>query len=288
MHPGKSVSIAEDRFQLTIYIDNHSRRVRVDDYLGNLTKVMEKTEEIASRENADKIIVKARKEHFIWFQEHGYLFEASIDGYYLGTDCCFFSKFLTDERRASEHWIAEDGIINSVYRLQEPVQTTSLPKSYVIKELDQSDAVPLAELYRAVFQVYPTPLNDPDYITKTMEDGTVYYGFLHEGAIVSAASAEINSFYKNAELTDCATLKDHRKHGLMKVLLARLEQELVERGIFCAYSIARALSFGMNAVLFQLGYGYRGRLLKNVYIFDKIENMNVWVKDLAIPPNFGQ
>lgn len=30
----------------------------------------------------------------------------------------------------------------------------------------------------------------------------------------------------------------------MKVLLARLEDEIIENGIYCSYSIARALSFG--------------------------------------------
>jgi hypothetical protein len=67
----------------------------------------------------------------------------------------------------------------------------------------------------------------------------------------------------------------------MKILLEKLEEDLQSQGIYCAYSIARALSFGMNAVLHQLGYMYRGRLLNNCYIFNKLENMNVWVKDLA-------
>ena len=69
-----------------------------------------------------------------------------------------------------------------------------------------------------------------------------------------------NDFYKNAELTDCATLSEHRKYGLMKIILQELEGELKRKGIYCAYSIARSLSFGMNAVLFQLGYKYRGQV----------------------------
>lgn len=285
MHPGKTLTINEERFLLTLYIDHQSRRVRIDDYLGDLSNALKKAEMIAGQEAAEKIIVKARKEHFLQLLEKGYTFEAAIDGYFLGSDCCFFSKFMTDERKTSEHWIMEDGIINSVYRLEYPVQTISPPPSYIMKKLDIHDADSLSTLYKKVFQVYPTPLNNPAFIADTMKHGTVYFGFYHEGAIVSAASAEINDFYKNAELTDCATLKEHRKHGLMKILLERLEQELVERGIFCAYSIARALSFGMNAVLYQLGYRYRGRMVKNVYIYDKVENMNVWVKNLAKVPN---
>ena len=65
-----------------------------------------------------------------------------------------------------------------------------------------------------------------------MQDGTVYFGSFFKGEIVSAASAEINTFYKNAELTDCATLVKHQKHGLMKVLLQRLERELKKTECF--------------------------------------------------------
>lgn len=288
MHPGKTLEVNEKTYKMKLYLDKQNRRIRVDDYLGNLLSILEKAEKIAENEKADKMIIKGRKEHFIQLLESGYRFEASIDGYFLGSDCFFFSKFLTDERKISTHWTEEDGIIKSVYHLKEPSRSIAPPKAYILKKMAESDATGLSKLYKSVFQIYPTPLNNPDYIVKTMQEGTVYYGFINDGQVVSAASAEVNIFYKNAELTDCATLKEHRKHGLMKILLERIEQELVENGIYCAYSIARALSFGMNAVLYQLGYAYRGRLVNNVFIYDKIENMNVWVKDLASPPNFRQ
>jgi beta-lysine N6-acetyltransferase len=288
MHLGKTMALSEKEYNMTVYLDKQNKRVRVEDYLGSLSKVLDRAEGLIESEKADKLIIKGRREHFTQLIERGFSFEASIDGFFLGSDCVFFSKFFSDERRNSPHWLQEDGIIKSVYHLAEPAQNITPPKDYILKKMDEIDAKGLAELYKTVFQIYPTPLNDPDYIIKTMNEGSIYYGFVHDGQIVSAASAEVNSFYKNAEMTDCATQKEHRKHGLMKVLLARLEDELIENGIYCSYSIARALSFGMNAALHQLGYAYRGRLVNNVFIYDKIENMNVWVKDLAKSPNFGQ
>ncbi|MFP3637406.1 GNAT family N-acetyltransferase, partial [Bacillus sp. SIMBA_033] len=73
----------------------------------------------------------------------------------------------------------------------------------------------LAKLYDTVFETYPTPMNEPDYIQKVMEEGTVFYAVEHDGHIVSAASAEINAPYGHAELTDCATLPTYRKLGFM-------------------------------------------------------------------------
>ncbi len=145
-----------------------------------------------------------------------------------------FSKFYTVERKKNDHWLTEDGIIHSIYQLKSAVQKVPPPKEYELKKADESCAEELSALYRQVFQIYPTPLHDSKYVKKTMNDGTIYYVFFYQGKIVSAASAEINDFYKNAELTDCATLPDHRQYGLMKILLQELENELQQKGIYCS------------------------------------------------------
>ena len=165
--------------------------------------------------------------------------------------------------------------------LENEVKLQELPAGYQLRKANESDAVKLADLYRTVFKIYPTPMNDPSYIQKCMNHDTIFYLCTFEEKIVSAASAEINSFYHNAEMTDCATLPEHRQFGLMKQLLIKLEEELLANKIYCVYSISRALSFGMNLALYQLKYRYRGRLANNCYIFDQVEDMNMWVKHLV-------
>lgn len=66
----------------------------------------------------------------------------------------------------------------------------------------------------------------------------------------------------------------------MNHLIAALEKEMADREIFHVFSLARAASYGMNAVLHQSGYSYRGRLINNCYIYESLENMNVWCKTL--------
>ena len=66
-----------------------------------------------------------------------------------------------------------------------------------------------------------------------------------------------------------------------------LEDELIARNITCAYSLSRALSIGMNAVFFQMGYRYYGRLTKNCDIYDKFEDMNLWAKMLKVKVKNG-
>lgn len=277
-----SITIKESNFYMNVYLDPFNKRIRMDDYRGNSSDIVQKLEELVQLHHAEKLIVKGRHEDFLFFLEKGFLLEAMVEKYFLGSDAYFFSKFYSVERRKHDHWITEDSMLNSISQLSMPKEMIFSPKDYVLQKVNENHAVELSELYQKVFPVYPTPLHYPEYVKKTLKDGTIYYAFFHNGKMVSAASAEVNDFYKNAELTDCATLSEHRKHGLMKMILQELEKELMRNGIFCAYSIARAQSFGMNAILHQMGYQYRGRFMNNCFIYEKLENMNMWVKNLAV------
>jgi beta-lysine N6-acetyltransferase len=276
-----TIYLEESSYFIDVFLDPFNKRIRVDDYRGNVQQILKRIESLVEQQQAEKLIIKGRRNDFLALMENGLQPEAIVERYFLGSDAFFFSKYFTIDRKKNEHWITEDRMIHSIYQLEPIIEKNLPPKEYELKKADENCAAELSAMYRQVFQVYPTPLHDPAYVKKTMEDGTLYYVYFYQGKIVSAASAEINSFYKNAELTDCATLTEHRKYGLMKIILKELERELKNRGIFCSYSIARSLSFGMNAVLFQLGYSYRGRLMNNCYIYDKLENMNMWVKNLA-------
>lgn len=272
-------TIQDDRCFIELYRDPFNKRLRIDDYRGDVNTIIEKVEALSILPVTEKIIFKARYEHMAIFFEHGYVLEGKIQHYFCGSDAWFFCKYLVNDRKNSLHWQKEDDMVKSIQKMSVLENMNPLLSQYELRKLTQHDASELATLYQTVFQIYPTPLNDQDYVKKTMEDGTIYYGCLSNGKLVSAASAEVNHFYKNAELTDCATVVEHRKFGLMKYLLCSLEMELKNNGVFCIYSLARALSFGMNAVLHQLGYKFQGRLTNNCYIYDKLEDMNVWVKE---------
>ena len=282
MHqPSSTVYLNKENYYMEVFLDPFNKRVRIDDYRGNLSVLLNEFEDLAQENQAEKLIVKGRPEHIGHFIEAGYGLEAKISGYFRGTDAYFFTKYYSSERKKNDHWITEDGMVKSIVHLNKPKDISHPPAKFTLIKAEERHAEKLATLYGKVFKIYPTPLQQPEYIKKTMSEGTVYFIYMDDNEIISAASAEINDFYKNAELTDCATLPEYRQHGLMKFLLKRLERELLERGIYCSYSIARALSFGMNAVLHQLGYRYQGRLMNNCYIYDKLENMNVWVRNLA-------
>lgn len=268
-------------YSITLTIDCFNKRVRVEDYLGHFASCVKEALIVAAEAAVEKLIFKARREDLLYLLTQGFVYEAMIDQYYLGSDCYFLVKYFSDERRNSGNWVKEDQIISGVRSLSKQEKLQNPPKEYVLCKAEESDANLLADLYRYVFEVYPTPMNDPIYIKKCMNEGTIFFIYKYEGKIVSAASAEMNHFYKNAEITDCATLPEYRQFGLLKQLILNLEKELLAQRVYCVYSIARALSFGMNAALHQLGYEYRGRLANNCYIFAELEDMNMWVKQIV-------
>ncbi|MQR96377.1 putative beta-lysine N-acetyltransferase [Fictibacillus phosphorivorans] len=261
--------------------DYYSERLRADDYRGNVYFFAEWLEEEAEINGFHKIIVKSKKDDIDAWQELGYINEGEFKGYFNGATAYAMCKYLKNERRNSEYWIEEDRILKDVLKLEKGTKNQPLQIEYTLRMADVQDAKSLAELYGNVFQVYPTPMNDIEYVREMIESGTLFCIIEHEGRIVSAASADVNDTYNNAEITDCATTPEHRKFGLMKHLVDQLEKELFQRKIYCSYSIARALSFGMNAVFHQKDYLFKGRLANNCKIFDKYEDMNIWVKDLS-------
>jgi beta-lysine N6-acetyltransferase len=259
-------------------LDFFNKRIRVDMYRGNIVTMLRQIEEIAAIHDFEKIIIKVRNEHVCIFAERAYTIEATIAEYFEGSKMLFMTKYRKDERRNSNHWLVGDDILYDIKKKEKnrPDELTD----YVLREATRADATSLANLYKEVFQLYPTPLHDFSYIESEMTE-TIFYVAEHNEQIVSVASAEMNRADFNAELTNCATLPAHRKVGIMKNLLSKLEEGLINRHMYCAYTIARSLSFGMNCAFYQLGYTYTGRLTNNCYIYDKLEDMNVWVKNLA-------
>jgi putative beta-lysine N-acetyltransferase len=275
------VAIRQESFAATACFDDFNERLRVDDYRGHIPLLIDYVKRAAEEKQYSKLIVKARSEHVPLFIEKGFQYEGWIQGYFNGSDAHFVTYYWRQDRKASRAASLEDQIIASVQQRPRLPSLPPLPDGYRMRRAGEADAAALVGLYRAVFAVYPSPLHDLSYMEDVLRKGGMFYVIECDGQIVSAASADINGFYHNAELTDCATLPNHREHGLIKHLLSRLEQELKKQGIFCSYSLARAQSYGMNAAFHQLGYRYGGRLTNNCYIFKDLEDMNIWVKDLS-------
>lgn len=267
-------------YMIMFCLDFTNKRLRVDDYSGEIGVIYRRVVEIAKTHALTKVFIKSREVDWQTFLSKGCMLEGIYKGYFNGSDAYCMAMYDDLARRTSDYWLEEDQILQQVLALPVKLDRPSIPSSMTMRLARLEDAEQLSLLYSHIFQTYPTPMNDSMYVEKTMREGTIYYLVESQNQLISAASAEINSVYANAEMTDCATLPTYRNQGLMRLLIHALETELIARHITCAYSLSRALSFGMNAVFYQMGYRYYGRLTKNCDIYDKFEDMNLWAKSL--------
>jgi lysine 2,3-aminomutase len=247
-------------------------------------EIIKKLNSIAKKNEYTKIFVKIPKWAIDEFKKEGYIQEGHIPNFYNNkTDAYFFSKFIDKNRAdlAPDKRKQIDKNIKLAQSKKKPYLNVEFRPGLKLKILNEGNIDDLAELYKQVFESYPFPIFNPEFIKTTMNDNVVYFGIYDKHNLIAAASSEMDVKSQNAEMTDFATLPDYRGHNLSLTLLREMEAEMRQRKIKTLYTIARSHSPGMNITFAKLNYSYSGTLINNTDIFGKIESMNIWYKNLT-------
>lgn len=235
-------------------------------------------DELAAEHGYSKIFAKVPESLAAGFESWGYQREGYIPGFYEGREgAAFLGKFL-DESRG--HCAEAEPIRKTVELAQQKAASEGrlLPVGYRLREAVEEDVEAMAAVYRIVFASYPFPIHNPAYLLETMQTHVCYFVAEYDGQIIAASSGEMDLENKNAEMTDFATVPDHRGSGLAVHLLRRMEPVMRDRGMLTLYTIARAMSPGMNITFARCGYEYGGTLVHNTQISGRIESMNLWFR----------
>jgi len=237
---------------------------------------------LAQESSYTKIFAKVPQSKVPPFLNAGYHMEAQIPGFFKGQDAACFLGYYLD---AARHIAQDIKTLDSVLALAQAKQATSSVAassnpSLTLKRCTAQDAPAMSQLYRKVFPSYPFPIDDPDYLCETMKTHIQYYAFESKGHLVALSSAEMDQTQQNVEMTDFAGLPQYRGQGLAVQLLRHMEVAMKAQHMITAYTIARAISPGMNITFAKQGYHYNGRLINNTHISGQIESMNVWSKSL--------
>lgn len=245
-------------------------------------KVIERTEHLCEKQNYTKIFAKVPEVIGHELMARGYKKEAEISNFYDGSEnCLFLGKFLDKTREETKDKKIVENVLNIAHSKEKQISATELKVDFHLKSLSEQNAKEMSEVYKVVFASYPFPIFDPNYLIKTMRDNVEYAGIWHKNTLVSIASAEKYPLYKNAEMTDFATLPEYAGNNLSVVLLKYLEKKMIRQGYKTLYTIARAISAGMNITFKKCGYKYSGILKNNTNISGSIESMNIWYKDIS-------
>ncbi len=259
-------------------LNNRIYLLKLDD--ADMPGLLLRMDQLARERGYTKISAKIPEEMVSCFEEQGYIREAIIPGLIRGqTGGCFMGKFLDPDRRrlgqTERFWKVLKLIRNDAGGGESP--RNDLPLACCA----QTDGAEISRVYQRVFRSYPFPITDPGYLKKIMATHVRFYSVRSAGRIVALSSSEMDEENLSVEMTDFATLPDHRSAGLAAHLLAKMESDMTAEGMRTAYTIARAVSPGMNLVFSRSGYTLAGTLINNTHIAGGIESMHVWYKGLV-------
>ncbi|MGE4232663.1 MAG: putative beta-lysine N-acetyltransferase [Bacteriovoracia bacterium] len=270
-----------DGYEATLFLDQYNQRIKILRYQAeNFESMIMNIRWIAESNGFDKIICMSPRSDWQKFLRFGYVLEAVIKYYINGQDAYVMSKFRSQERLSSGSLMEETLLIENILGAPNPQEPRPLKSSLRVRMAKPTDVPNLISLYQEIFETYPSPLIHSNYFESVFQKDSIFALCEENGTITAAASAELSPQYRAAELTDCATRKQYRGHGIMTHILKFLEEELRRRHYICSYTMARARSFGMNNVFYRMGYEFLGRLVNNCDIYGAYEDMNIWVRNL--------
>jgi len=261
-------------------------------------RVLPRVDALAAERGYGKIIAKCPASAVPALMERGYLVEAEVPRFFgPEEEGAFVGRFLDPERAVDPRMdLVEEVLQEARARAEEPSfaasgsvadpgaaagrEAVSEAAAIAIAEAGPDDVAALAACYAEVFDSYPFPIHDPDHLREAMRAGTRFFAAWDDGRIVAASSMEDGGAAGTLEMTDFATLPPYRGRGLASKLLLRMDRAAALAGTRTVFTIARALSFGMNITFGRRGYTYAGTLINNTQIASSIESMNVWYRHL--------
>ena len=276
----KIEKIEFDEGTAKVKFDEFNKRIKIVSFEGEVKNLVNKLMILSDKNNMGKISYVSSKEKIEEFKAEGFIMEAKVYNFLNGKPGYFLSKFITPERKMSIVIPEEEEVLIKSREYADEDYKYDTYNKYLIRNATKEDARQLAELYDSVFETYPSPMNNSDYIKFVMDNYVFFKIAVYQNKIVSAASADMDPTNLNVEMTDCATYKAHRGKGLMGRLIFELEKELKDKQYKVLYSMARSISTGMNIVFSKHDYEYSGRLVNHCHICGKFEDMNIWVKVL--------
>jgi len=253
----------------------------------DLPDIIAKLDQLTSEHGYTKIFAKVPVDAEGEFLNGGYRREASIPGFYGGSaNAVFLGRYLDPSRAKPGNQAELEQVLElaKAKSCREP-RECALPEGFSFFRCRPEHVEEMSRLYQEVFPSYPFPIHDSGYLLETMESHIDYFGILHGGDLISLASSEMDALGSNVEMTDFATLPEFRGRGLAQFLLQEMEDAMIGVGMLTAYTIARAVSPGMNITFSRRGYLYGGTLVNNTQISGSIESMNIWYKSLRLFPS---
>lgn len=261
-----------------LFWDWPNQRVKILTYQNLSNNTLKRIKSLAIETGMGKIIACAPPSCQEMFLGQGFEVEGKIKGFLAGEDALCYSFFVSKARKHSVN--SYNGIFPFGAIWDRATAADKQPQlAYVTRNATEADISGMIGLFNGVFETYPSPVFDAEYLRTNMKSNRVLYKVAaYNDKIIGIASAEKDQANLNAEITDCVTNPQYRGHGILNKLISELEAQLETAGFICLYTLCRATQAAVNKAFFRQGYSFSGRLIKNCNICGSFEDMNILVK----------
>jgi beta-lysine N6-acetyltransferase len=232
-------------------VDPHNRRLKIFEIkpqrLAEIGMPHLPSGRILDPRSVSKITAYSRIGYAAGWRELGFRREGTIAGFFRDGSEAALWAFYPDPVRAHDPAEEEHRRIVALARGKCP-REPHVPKGFREIIVHETHAEDVAHVLQHVFSDYPSPIS-PEAVASSIRHCHSHFRMLvdEHGQPAAVASAELDLKRHSAEMTDCATLPEHRGKGLMAWLLFRLEQDLPDLfGITDLFTIARANEPGIN------------------------------------------
>lgn len=247
----------------------------------DIPDIIRYADDLTHKEGYTKIFVKVPESSVEIFASSGYITEATVPFFFHGKEpVVFMAKYTDPSRKEVSYEMVIADVLSEAFKCAGKRSVPEMPDGFSLMHAHAGDAKEIAALFRSVFETYPFPVFDAEYIRESMQGQIRYFVIRQSHLLAAVASCEIDAENLNAEVTDFATSPLFRGMGFAGTLLHAMETELKKEGILLAYTIARATSYPINLTFARAGYQYGGLLPNNTNICGAMESMNVWYKKL--------
>jgi hypothetical protein len=203
-------SICADGYEADVQLDPYNSRARLVGYQGDTEKIIEALKRICREHQFGKLIcmpfIRATADRLLTgaFYRRGQ--SADFSGEKMpNVFSCFFRSAACEEAIFFQRRMRSSRIVR-IIDLQDDLPEISEGSELRKRRTPKKSPV----LFREVFPFYPTPMDEPEYVKKMMDQDVLFKVLEKDGVLASVASADMNREFLHAEITDCATRASFR------------------------------------------------------------------------------
>ncbi len=177
-------------------------------------EIVEDLISLAVNEDLSKIFAKVSESQAGFFLSSGFEREAVVPHMFEGEDGVFLSFYRYPWRKEQSDKAELDQVLSVAESKKGKGNASTLPSYLRMRRLGLEDAYVLASLYSRIFETYPFPISDYDFLRSEMAEDVHFMGVFDNENLIGAASAEISGDGYSAEMTDFAVNPNYRKMGV--------------------------------------------------------------------------